>query len=98
MPSASGAGLPADPSEAIQALLDRYLGAKRRAGQGAWMLPAERHEDVLARTRFGRPETVYLEGRSDLVQLVEDVLANVHSMSYAAPPLFHDRLEAFDAD
>ncbi len=97
-PQPVGPGSPPIPHEAIQALLDRHLGAKRRAGQGVWTLPAERHEDVLERTRFGRPETVYLDGRSDLVQSVEDVLANVHSMSYAAPPLFRDRLEAFDAD
>ncbi len=97
-PRPAGPGSPPIPHEAIQALLDRHLGTERRAGQGAWTLPAERHEDVLARTRFGRPETIYLEGRSDLVQSVEDVLANVHSMSYAAPPLFGDRLEAFDAD
>ena len=97
-PQPAGPGSPPIPHEAIKALLDRHLGAERRAGHGAWTLPAERHEDVLARTRFGRPAAVFLEGRGDLVQSVDDVLANVHSMSYAAPPLFGDRLGAFDAD
>ena len=97
-PRPAGPGAPPIPHEAIQALLDRYLGAERLAGQGRWTLPTERHEEVLTRTRFGRPETGYLEGRDDLFQSVEDVLANVHSMSYAAPPLFGDRLEAFDVD
>jgi ubiquinone/menaquinone biosynthesis C-methylase UbiE len=97
-PRPTGPGSPPIPHEAIRDLIARYLGSERRAGQGTVVLPTERYEEVLARTRFGRAETVYLEGRSDLVQSVEDVLANVHSMSYAAPPLFGDRLDAFDAD
>lgn len=92
------AGVPPIPHEAIRGLIARYLGPERRAGQGTVVLPTERYETLLTRTRFGRPRTVYLEGRADIVQSVEDVLANVHSMSYAAPPLFGDRLEAFDAD
>lgn len=96
-PRPDGSGVPPIPHEAIEALLERHLAAERRAGQGL-RAPSERHEEVLARTRFGQPQTVYLEGRGDLVQSVEDVLANVHSMSYAAPPLFGDRLEAFDAE
>lgn len=92
------AGVPPIPHDAIKEVIARYLGPERRAGQGTVVLPTERYETLLTRTRFGRPRTVYLDGRADLVQSVEDVLANVHSMSYAAPPLFGDRLEAFDAD
>ena len=95
-PKPVGPGAPPIPHEAIRDLIARYLGPERRAGQGLRTPLAERHPEVHARTRFGRPKVVYLEGRSDLVQSVEDVLANVHSMSYAAPPLFGDRLEAFD--
>lgn len=91
-------GVPPIPHESIQDLIRRYLGPERRGGQGVVTMPIERYEEVLARTRFGRPQTVYLEGRADLVQSVEDVLANVHSMSYAAPPLLGGRLAAFDAD
>lgn len=91
-------GVPPIPHDAILELIHRYLGPKRRGGQGTVALPTERYEEVLARTRFGRPRTVYLEGRPDLVQSVEDVLANVHSMSYAAPPLLGGRLAAFDTD
>lgn len=91
-------GAPPIPHEEIKAAIARYLGPARRAGQGVASLPSERFEVVLARTRFGQPRTVYLDGRADLIQSVEDVLANVHSMSYAAPPLFGDRLAAFDAD
>lgn len=92
------AGAPPIPHDAIKEVIGRYLGPDRRAGQGTVVLPTERYETLFTRTRFGRPRTVYLDGRADLVQSVEDVLASVHSMSYAAPPLFGDRLEAFDAD
>lgn len=97
-PKPPESGAPPIPHGAIEALVRRYLGEERRAGQGVWRPPAERHEDVLARTRFGTPETVYLDGRPDLIQSVEEVLANVHSMSWAAAPLFGDRLAMFDAD
>ncbi len=92
------AGVPPIPHDATKEVIAGYLGPERRAGQGTVVLPTERYETLLTRTRFGRPRTVYIDGRADLVQSVEDVLANVHSMSYAAPSLFGDRLEAFDAD
>ncbi len=99
-PRPAGPGAPPIPHDAVQALLDRYLGTERRAGGGsrAAAISPERHEPVLARTRFGAVERVFLPGRPDLIQDIEDVLANVHSASYAAPPLFGDRIEAFDAD
>ena len=58
----------------------------------------ERHEDVLARTRFGRPRIVYAAGRPDIIQDADGVLANYHSTSFAAPHLFGERLEAFRND
>ncbi|TAJ16327.1 MAG: class I SAM-dependent methyltransferase [Dehalococcoidia bacterium] len=96
-PRPEGPGSPPIPHEAIRDLITRYLGPERRAGQGTVVLSTERFEEALSRTRFGRPAPVYLDGRADLVQSVDDVMANVHSMSYAATPLFGDRLEAFDA-
>lgn len=97
-PRPVGPGVPPIPHEAIRDLIARYLGPERRAGQGTVVLSTERFEETLARTRFGRPQAVHLDGRADLVQSVDDVMANVHSLSYAATPLFGDRLEAFDAD
>jgi hypothetical protein len=56
------------------------------------------YEDVLSRTRFGRPHSLFAPGRADIVQDVDGVLSNYHSTSFAAPHLFGDRLEAFRTD
>jgi SAM-dependent methyltransferase len=97
-PRPQGPPYPPIPHDVINALLDRYLGPRRRAGHGLRSLPAERHEDVLARTRFGPPRRIVIPGRADIVQDIDHVLANYWSTSFAAPPLFGDRLAAFEAD
>jgi hypothetical protein len=94
----AGPGYPPIPHAAIQALIGRYLGTRRRAGQGYFSKCADRHEDVLARTRFGQPRIVFCAGRADIVQEIDGVLANYLSTSFAAPHLFGERLSAFEAD
>ena len=100
----AGPGLPMIPHDAIHALIRRYLGDERRAGRGVWAQgfsePAaeERHEAVLARSRFGGAELLYLPGREDLVEDINHILAGFYSMSFALPGLFGDRRAAFEAD
>jgi ubiquinone/menaquinone biosynthesis C-methylase UbiE len=96
-PQPEGPGYPPIPHDEIRALVRRYLGPRRRAGQG--FTPAfERYAEALARTRFGAPRSVFAPGRSDIVRDVDGVLAGYLSTSYAAPHLFGNRLEAFEAD
>jgi SAM-dependent methyltransferase len=97
-PKPSGPGYPPIPHDAIRALIERYLGPGRRAGQGFWTDPVERHEAVLARTHFEMPRQIFCAGRPDIVQDIDGVLANYFSASFAAPHLFGDRLEQFEAD
>jgi SAM-dependent methyltransferase len=97
-PQPDGPGHPPIPHDAIRAILERYLGERRRAGQGFAALPEERDEDTLARTRFGTPRRLLAPGRPDIVRNVDEVLSNYFSMSYAAPHLFGDRLAEFEAD
>ena len=52
----------------------------------------------MARTRFGRPRTVFAPGRPDVVRDADSVVANYLSMSFAAPPLFGPRLPEFVAE
>ena len=96
-PQPHGPGHPPIPHDEIRALVRRYLGPRRRAGQG-FTPEFERYADALARTRFGAPRSVFAPGRPDIVRDVDDVLAGYLSMSYAAPHLFGDRLGAFEAD
>ena len=97
-PQPAGPGHPPIPHDAIHALIDRYLGPRRRAGQGFASQHADRFEDALGRTRFGRPRSIFCTGRADIVQDIDGVLANYLSASYAAPHLFGERLPAFEAD
>jgi ubiquinone/menaquinone biosynthesis C-methylase UbiE len=97
-PQPTGPGQPPIPHEAIRALIDRYLGPRRRAGQGFSSWPTERYEDFFARTRFGALRRLYAPGRPDIVRSIDEVLANYFSMSYAAPHLFGNKQAEFAAD
>lgn len=95
-PQPPGPGHPPIPHDAIRALIERFLGPQRRAGQGFAPTHADRYEDALARTRFGLPRRLFAPGRADIVRNIDDVLAGYFSMSYAAPHLFGDSRTAFE--
>jgi len=97
-PEPEGPGYPPIPHDEIREIIRRYLGPRRRAGQGFRSDPPDRYEDALGRTRFGAPRVVFAPGRPDIVRDVDGVLAGFLSMSFAAPHLFGDRLGAFEAD
>src|SRR4051812_5854508 len=93
-----GPGPPPIPHAEIEAVVERYLGATRRAGQGVAPVRTHRFEDVLVRTRFGSPRSVFAPGIPDLVRTSESVLAGYFSMSSSAPHLFGDHVEDFAAE
>lgn len=88
-------GLPPIPHTEIMALVQKYLGSTTRAGQGTASVRAHSPEEALARTRFGVPRVVFAPGIPDLARDSESVLSGYFSMSYSAPHLFGDRVEAF---
>jgi SAM-dependent methyltransferase len=88
-------GSPPIPHAEIEALVEKYLGPGRRAGQGAAPVRTHRFEDVLVRTRFGAPESIFVPGIPDLLRDSESVLSGYLSFSWAAPHLFGDRVEDF---
>jgi SAM-dependent methyltransferase len=91
-------GPPPIPHAEIEELVQRYLGPVRRAGQGAAPVRTHRFEDVLVRTRFGEPRSIFVPGVPDLLRDSESVLSGYFSYSWAAPHLFGDRVEDFAAD
>ncbi|HVG89819.1 MAG TPA: hypothetical protein VM823_12630 [Gaiellales bacterium] len=94
MPPAPGP--PPIPHAEIKALVEKYLGTTKRAGQAtAPVRTARRFEDVLVRTRFGMPQVTFVPGIPDLVRTSESVLSGYFSMSFSAPHLFGDRVEDF---
>jgi SAM-dependent methyltransferase len=88
-------GVPAIPHDEIKALVQKYLGSTRRAGQGITLQRTHRFEDVLARTRFGVPQQLFVPGIPDLMRDSESVLSGYFSLSSSAPHLFGDRLDDF---
>ncbi len=94
-PTPPSPGPPPIPHAEIRALVEKYLGPTRRAGQGVPPVRAHRFEDVLVRTRFGVPRALFVPGIPDLLRDSESVLSGYLSMSSSAPHLFGDRLEDF---
>ena len=88
-------GVPAIPHDEIKALVEKYLGSSRRAGQGTAPERTHRFEDVLARTRFGVSQQFFVPGIPDLLRDSESVLSGYLSLSSSAPHLFGDRLDEF---
>ncbi|MBV8302968.1 MAG: class I SAM-dependent methyltransferase, partial [Acidimicrobiia bacterium] len=91
-------GLPPIPHDEIRALVASYLGSNRRAGQGTSPERTHRFEDVLVRTPFGQPRTVFVPGQHDLVRDRESVLSGYLSMASSAPHLYGHRLDDFARD
>jgi SAM-dependent methyltransferase len=94
-PAPPSPGPPPIPHDEIRALVEKYLGPKQRAGQGFTPVRNHRFEDVLVRTRFGAPRSIFVPGIPDLLRDTESVLAGYFSMSSSAPHLFGDRAEDF---
>lgn len=97
-PEPTGPDLPRIPEDEVKAIVAGYLGPERRAGQGLRSWPTERYEESLARSSFGGSRTVFAPGRPDIVRDVDGVVSGFLSMSWAAPHLFGDDLDAFVAD
>ncbi|NUR62150.1 MAG: methyltransferase domain-containing protein [Catenulispora sp.] len=90
---------PAAPAVAIEKLVRQYLGPLRRAGQGT--LPHGTPGDevaVLARAGFEGPDQHIVRGGQQLVRTEDDIVAWTFSLSSAAPHLFGEQRDAFEAE
>lgn len=96
-PAPPPAGVPI-PQDELAEIVVKYLGSINRAGQGTREVRAQRFEDVLTRTRFGKPESVFLPGIPDLLRDTESVLSGFFSVSFSAPHLYGDRVDEFADD
>jgi len=94
-PAPPGTGPPPIPHGEIEALVEKYLGSTRRAGQGVSPVRTHRFEDILVRTRFGAPRSTFVPGIPDLLRDSESVLSGYFSFSSSAPHLFGDRVDEF---
>jgi SAM-dependent methyltransferase len=94
---------PRPPRREIDGLVKRFLGSRRRAGQGT--LPevsidetdTGRYETEIYRAAgFIGPTRIQVPGPV-VVRSADDVVASVFSLSSAAPHLFGDRIHDFEA-
>jgi SAM-dependent methyltransferase len=89
---------PRPPRAEIARLVQRYLGAQRRAGQGVLASGTPEGENAIYRAAgFSGPDRLEVPGRV-VERSVEEIVASVYSLSGSAPHLFGDRLERFDAE
>jgi SAM-dependent methyltransferase len=88
-------GPPPIPHEEIRALVQKYLGSTRRAGQGTTPERTHRFEDVLVRTRFGAPRVLFAPGQADLVRDIDSVVSGYFSFAMSAPHLYGERVDDF---
>jgi SAM-dependent methyltransferase len=90
---------PLPPYEAIRALIRRYLGPVRRAGQGLLRYGSPDGEAIVLRNAgFRGPDRVVMPAGGLQVRDVDDIVAWVYSLSGSAPHLFGNRLKEFEVD
>jgi SAM-dependent methyltransferase len=90
---------PTPPESEIDRLVRSYLGEARRAGRGVLAHGSPSGEPlVLARAGFRPVRVVRVRGRQILERDIEDVVAQVFSVSGSAPHLFGTDLAAFGVD
>jgi SAM-dependent methyltransferase len=98
-PTDVGPGARAVPYDDTAALVRRYLGPVRRAGQRTLPQGTPDNEDaVLAAAGFAAETEIALSGGELMQRSVDDIVAWVFSRSDSAPHLFGDDLPQFESD
>lgn len=87
---------PAEIRKAEDEMVRKFLGERRRAGQGYYEHPAEKHEQVLARSRFKMFEPWHYSYERE--QTIDGAVGYVFSTSRATRQLLGDRAAEFEAE
>ena len=95
---------PRPPRREIDALVEQFLGTKRRAGQGhrpdVVVSEGDRgrdEADIYRAAGFVRPTRIEVPGQV-VTRDADQIVASVFSLSYAAPHLFGDRAASFEQE
>jgi SAM-dependent methyltransferase len=79
----------------VQNTIERHLGAKRRAGNGFYQ-EAERHEEILKRTRFNRITITNIMSQEEYT--TDEIVGYLYSTSYASREVLGGRAKTFETD
>jgi hypothetical protein len=94
--SLAPSSLPPVPRTEIDGLRRRYLGPDRRAGTSIRNTSPGDEARIFREAGFEGPQVVVVPDGRDLARTVDDVVAEVFSMSSTAPHLFGDRKDRFE--
>jgi SAM-dependent methyltransferase len=89
---------PPPPRQALTELVQRYLGPKRRAGQGFNATPVNTEKQSLSGAGFSGPRVVTVPGGDRFTRSEDEVVASLFSLSSSAPHLFGTELGQFEHD
>lgn len=96
--SLAPSSLPPVPRAEIDELRMHFLGPERRAGASIRNTSPGNEAAVFRTAGFDGPEVVIAPDGRDLERSVDDLVAEVFSMSSSAPHLFGDRRSSFEAE
>lgn len=82
--------------EAVRGVIQRWLGAVRRAGSGTYAPPDDPFEDALARSAFAHMERHAVKYQRSVT--VDALIGYLYSTSYCSPALLGGNRAAFEAD
>lgn len=83
-------------ARAVRAVVQDFLGEKRRAGTGGTFNHHDRpYSEIMAESPFGQVEELHVPVHRTWT--ADAVMGYLYSTSFAAPALFGDRLAEFDA-
>ncbi|MEH0441510.1 class I SAM-dependent methyltransferase [Streptomyces scabiei] len=80
--------------QAARAVVQQFLGAQRRAGDGVFGPPGPPYEEVLRASAFCEVTTATIPVRREWS--IAEVIGYLYSTSFAASHLFGDRKDAFE--
>lgn len=81
--------------EAVRGVIKEFLGEERRAGQGTFQHHNRPYSEIMEESPFNQVEEVTVPVHRTWT--TDSILGYLYSTSFAAPHLFGDRLEAFEA-
>jgi SAM-dependent methyltransferase len=80
----------------VKTVVQKWLGAERRAGSSTYSVTPERHEAIIDRSPFGPCRTYTWNYQRTWT--IDGIIGNLYSTSFCSPVVLGERREAFERD